>query len=189
MNKRDHLRRLEPENYRGDAVVHWTLTTRERRTGWLDVRFYYRFRELLTHSAFRYGFVCPIFCLMPDHIHMVWMGLFEQSDQLYAMKHFRKSVNESLRRIDHELQDQPFDQVLRDEERRSEGLQTLCNYIARNPERAGLVADDKYATYPYTGCLIPGYPSLRPFELTFWDEFDRTVSFLRREGLFRKPKT
>ena len=84
MNKRDHLRRLEPENYRGDAVVHWTLTTRERRTGWLDVRFYYRFRELLTHSAFRYGFVCPIFCLMPDHIHMVWMGLFEQSDQLYA---------------------------------------------------------------------------------------------------------
>ena len=36
------------------------------------------------------------------------MGLFVQSDQLLAMKQFRKSMNESLRRIGVELQDQAY---------------------------------------------------------------------------------
>lgn len=71
MPARDYLKRLDAAAYRGLAVVHWTLTIRERRTGWLDGRFYYHFRELLTHSLFRYAIVCPIFCLMPDHIHML----------------------------------------------------------------------------------------------------------------------
>ena len=35
--------------------MHWTLTMRDRRTGWLDARFYYHFRELLAHSQFRYA--------------------------------------------------------------------------------------------------------------------------------------
>jgi putative transposase len=76
MNKRDHLKRLPPEYYQGDAIVHWTLTIRTERQG----LFYYRFRELL---AFRYEFACPIFCLMPDHFHM--LGLSESCDQLLAI--------------------------------------------------------------------------------------------------------
>ncbi|MEM9659162.1 MAG: hypothetical protein AAF961_12445, partial [Planctomycetota bacterium] len=75
MAKRDHLRRLEEVEYQGYAVVHWTMTMRDRRTGWLDARMYYHFRELLTHSQFRYAIACPIFCLMPDHIHLMWMGI------------------------------------------------------------------------------------------------------------------
>lgn len=65
---RDHLRRLDASYYRGMVALHWSLTIRDRRVGWLSGLFYYRFRELVTHTAFRYGIACPIFCLMPDHL-------------------------------------------------------------------------------------------------------------------------
>ena len=62
----------------------------DRKQGWLNGLFYYRFREILTHTAFRYAIACPIFCLMPDHFHMVWMGLSDESDQLLAMNILEK---------------------------------------------------------------------------------------------------
>ncbi|TWU40201.1 hypothetical protein Q31b_35460 [Novipirellula aureliae] len=185
MSKRDHLKRLPLERYRGQAMVHWSLTIRGRRTGWLTVPFYYRFRELLAHACFRYGFACPMFCLMPDHFHMLWAGLFDGSEQLLAMKHFRKSVNQSLKRIKFDLQDQAYDHVLAESERIDNSFREVCDYIARNPERAGLVPVDEYASYPFTGVVVPGYPRLRPFDASFWDEFDRTVSYLIKEGLLR----
>lgn len=185
MSKRDHLRRLPREHYQADAIVHWSLTVAERKQGWLSATFYYRFRELLTHTTFRYGLACPIFCLMPDHMHMVWMGLFEDSDQLNAMKHFRTRCNESLQRIGFDLQDQPYDHVFKDDERRGQEFRHVCEYIARNPERAQLVGVDEFASYGFSGCIVPGYPELRPFRSDYWDRFDKTVSYLRKNGLFR----
>ncbi len=185
MRKRDHLQRLSPEHYQGDAIVHWSLTILDRKQGWLSPVFYYRFRELLTHSSFRYGFDCPIFCLMPDHFHMLWMGLSETCDQLLAMKHFRKTTNESLGRLSYELQDQAYDHVLCDHEKRGSGFREVVEYIARNPERANLIQPGEFASYKFSGCVIPGYPELRPFESEFWEKFDRVISFLRKEGLTR----
>ena len=185
MSKRDHLRRLSREHYLGNAIVHWSVTTVERKQGWLSAKFLYRFRELRTHSMFRYGLACPIFCLMPDHIHMVWMGLLEESDQLNAMKHFRPNCDESLKRIGFQLQDQAYDHVLNEEERRETEFRNVCLYVARNPERAGLVESGGYAAYPFVGCIVPGYPDLRPFDSGYWAELDKIVSFLRNDGLMR----
>lgn len=184
MNDRDHLRRLPREYYLADAIVHWTITMRDRKQGWLSVPFLYRFRELLTHTMFRYGLACPIFCLMPDHLHMVWMGLCQGSDQLNAMKHLRTTCNESLERIGFELQDQAFDHVFTGGERREDELRNTCEYIARNAERAGLVGPDEYASYGFNGCLVAGYPELRPFEDGYWDQFDKITSFLRETELY-----
>ena len=180
---RDHLHRLPESAYCGHAVVHWTLTIRERRTGWLSAKFYYHFRELLTHSQFRFAIACPIFCLMPDHIHLMWIGILEHSNQKLAMRHLRTLCNESLKTIGFEFQDQPYDHVLREEERQELAFIASCEYIARNPERAELVGVDEFAKYPFTGCLIPGYPELKPFESDYWTRFDRTVAWLRKNGL------
>lgn len=188
MSNRNHLKRLPPEFYQGEAIVHWSSTIKDRQQSWLNAAFLYRFRELLTHTVFRYQIVCPIFCLMPDHFHMIWMGLFTESDQLLAMKHFRKSVNESLHRIGCELQDQAYDHVLKEEESLEPAFRDVCDYVARNPERAGLVPPEEYCTYKCSGCLVPGYPQLRPFDEGFWNEYDRIVSYLRASGLFRTPK-
>ena len=183
--ERDHLKRLPPEYYQDQAYVHWTLTMQNRQKGWLQPVFYYKLRELLTHTTFRYGLCCPIFCCMPDHIHMLWLGIVDGSDQQLAMQHFRKRINQVLQVYDCRLQDQAYDHVLKEEERLEEGCRALVDYIARNPERAELVAEDEFASYPYTSCLVPGYPELKSFDSDFWTRFWRAYSFLKKNGMLR----
>jgi len=184
---KQRLKRLPPEYYRGVAWVHWTLTIEDRRQGWLDARFFYKFRELLTHVSFRDRIACPIFCLMPDHAHLLWCGLTETSDQLLAMRHLRTDLNDCLRRIGYELQRQAYDHVLKDDELERDALESLVEYIARNPERKGLVGDDAFAAYPYTGCLLPGYPQMKLFQADSWDRVWRTIAFLKRTECFHIP--
>ena len=104
--RNDYLKRLPPEYYRGQAYVHWTMTIHERKTGWLSPAFYYKFRELLTHTMFRYALCCPIYCCMPDHFHFIWMGILSGSDQRIAVKYFRKQLNLVLKKGDFKLQNQ-----------------------------------------------------------------------------------
>lgn len=94
-----YLRRLPPEYYRGRAVVHWSMTMENRKSGWLIPIFYYQFREILTHTAFRYGLACPIYCCMPDHIHLLWMGVVESCDQRLVARYFREQLNPILEKL------------------------------------------------------------------------------------------
>ncbi|HZI30731.1 MAG TPA: hypothetical protein VFF11_00215, partial [Candidatus Binatia bacterium] len=75
LNRAFYLPRLPRGYYQADAVVFWTLTVFDKVKGWLTSAFHQRFRELMLHTAAREGLACPIYCLMPDHIHLVWMGL------------------------------------------------------------------------------------------------------------------
>jgi putative transposase len=180
----DYLRRLPAEFYRGRAAVHWSMTLEDRKTGWLIPIFYYKFRELLTHAAFRYSFYCPIYCLMPDHIHMLWLGLSDHADQLLAARYLRAQLNRVLEKLGAQLQLQGYDHVLREDERQGEAFEAVVEYIARNPERAGLVPVDGFRTYQYTGCLIPGYPDLSPWRPGYWPLFWRLVNQFGKSGLF-----
>ena len=184
----DYLKRLPPEFYRGQACVHWFLTIEDRKTGWLVPIFYYKFRELLTHTMFRYGLCCPIFCLMPDHMHLLWLGILDSADQRLAMKFLRGQLHPILEKLHVQFQDQPYDHVLRDDERQPVALQNVVEYIARNPERKQLVPLDGYREYAYTGCLVPGYPDVKPFQPDFWDLFDRLYSKLRHQGLVQRER-
>ena len=181
----DCLQRLPPEYYRGQAYVHWSLTMEDRKTGWLIPILYYKFRELLTHAMFRYGICCPIYCLMPDHMHLLWLGILDGTDQRNAVKFFRGQLNHVLSKLDAHLQTQPYDHVLPEEEREKTPFEEVAEYIARNPERKGLVEPDCFADYKFTGCLVPGYPDLSPFQDGYWDLFWRLYSRLRTEGLIK----
>ncbi len=161
------------------------MTIQDRKTGWLTPTFYYQFREILTHAVFRYSFACPIHCLMPDHMHLLWIGIDDRSDQLKASAYFRKRLNESLRKLGCEFQHQPYDHVLKNEERIETEVTNLVDYIARNPERKQLVEVDHFWQYPYTDCLVPGYPELKIRQPDFWLRFWRIYSFLCKHGLFR----
>ncbi len=183
--KDDYLKRLPPEFYRGQAYVHWSMTMEDRKTGWLKPLFYYKFREILTHTMFRYGLACPIYCCMPDHIHLLWIGILDGADQRNAAKYFRKQLSPILAKLGVAFQRQPYDHVLRDEERAREPFATAVEYIARNPERAGLVKIDGYQDYPYTGCLVPGYPELNLWQPDYWDRFWRVYAYLAQHGLCR----
>jgi hypothetical protein len=89
VNRPFYLPRLPREYYQGDAVVHWTFPVELRATGWLDDSFHLPFRELMVHTTARYNLLCPIYSLMPDHLHFVWMGLSVESDQMVAIAFFK----------------------------------------------------------------------------------------------------
>ena len=184
----DYLRRLEAGAYQGQAYVHWSMSMEDRKKGWLIPIFYYKFREILTHTVFRYGLCCPIYCCMPDHIHLLWIGILDGSDQRNAAKFFRTQLNPILAKLGARFQPQPYDHVLREEDREQSAFEQVVEYIARNPERAGLVQADAFREYKYTGCLVPGYPDLNPWQYKFWDLFWRIYNNLRAEGLIRHAK-
>ena len=159
MNRAFSLPRLPREHYQGDAVVHWTLTMFDKTKGWLTPAFHSQFRELMLHAAAREGLLCPAYCLMPDHLHLVWMGLRLDTDQLNGMAFLRTYLEPALSPA--KLQPQAHDEVLREQRRKRNAFAKVCFYIIANPLRGELVA--KPEQWPFTGCIVPGYPKLNLF--------------------------
>ena len=162
-----YLPRLDPVFYQADAVVHWELNTSYRNTGWLTPELHCSFRELMVHVGVRYGLLCPVYCLMPEHIHLIWMGLRLNSDQLHAMAFLRTYLTPILSPV--KLQHQAYDHVLRDQERRRNAFAATCGYILANPVEAGLAK--RPDEYPFAGAIVPGYPKWHPCDDRFWPRF------------------
>ncbi|HAB16669.1 MAG TPA: hypothetical protein PLX89_15525 [Verrucomicrobiota bacterium] len=92
----EHLPRLARHHYQAHAVIHWQCAVEGRATGWLGEVFHARFRELLLHAAIRESLLCPVYCLMPDHFHVIWMGLRRDTDQRNGMKFLREFINQEF---------------------------------------------------------------------------------------------
>ena len=185
LNRAFYLPRLAREYYQADAVIHWTLTIFDRKQGWLTPEFHHQFRELMFHAAAREGLVCPIYCLMPDHLHLVWMGLRLDTDQLNGMAFLRTHLEPALKSA--KFQPQAQDNVLREEERQRNAFAKVCFYIAANPIRAELTKANE--VWPYTGCIVPGYPKLNPADEDFWSMFWKIFAKLRQPdaGNIKRP--
>jgi putative transposase len=183
--RRDYLRRLPPEHYRGTTYVHWSMTTEFRKQGWLTPESHSQFREILIHVAFRYGLLCPVYCLMPDHLHLLWLGLLPSTDQLNAIKFFRKHTNRILQRHQTSWQKQPHDHVLKEAEQEHNAVERVIDYICRNPERAGLVELGQLSAYPFSGCIFPGYPDVNLWNENYNERLWRSHELLTVNHLFR----
>jgi putative transposase len=185
LNRAFALPRLDRAHYQGDAVVHWTLTIYDRATGWLTPEFHFRFRELMFHAAAREGLVCPAYCLMPDHMHLIWMGLRLDTDQLNGMAFLRTHLEPALSRA--RFQRQAHDHVLREDERKRNAFAKVCFYITANPVRAGLVKEGQ--AWPFAGCVVPGYPILDIFGEGHWSKFWKIYGEMRQSesGTIKRP--
>ena len=165
MDLKGHLPRLAPEYYRGHAFVHWTLTINQRATGWLTPAFNHAWQLTLLHACARYNLACPAYVLMPDHAHLIWLGLTERdSDQRVAIEFLQKHLRLSLAPAD--WQRQPFDHVLLEHEREHGAFSMIANYILNNPVRARVAASVR--EWSNLGCCVPGYPSLDPRTADYW---------------------
>lgn len=163
------LKRLVAEHYRGRACVFWTHTTEHRAPLPLSAEFHARFREIMTHASARYGLACPAYCLMPDHLHLLWIGLSEISDQKLASSFLRRQLSPMLGSSS--WQRQAYDHVLRDEERKRNNFAATVEYIFENPVRKQLAA--VWHEYPYHGAVVAGYPDLKPRDPKFQEKFWR----------------
>jgi len=162
-----YLPRLSPDAYRCDAVVHWNLTIFDRETGWLSDSFHWTFRELMLHTAARERLFCPVYCLMPDHLHLVWMGLADETDQRHGMAFLRTHLEPALQPC--KFQPQAYDHGMKAEERRRNAFERVCWYILENPLRKGLVKHPRQ--WRYSGAIVPGYPKFHPLEEGYWELF------------------
>lgn len=169
MPTKGYLPRLSSEHYRGRAAVFWTYTVEKRGTGWLGAEFHQTFRELLLHASVREHLFCPVYILMPDHLHLIWMGMSDGSDQRRASVFLRQQLEPWL--TPYRWQHQAHDRVLRDQHRTPSAFAAICSYIAQNPVRSDLASGAQ--AWPFTGCMVPGYPSLHPLNADFWGKFWR----------------
>lgn len=170
-----HLPRLAAEFYRGRAFVHWTLTMENRATGWLTPNLHHAWQIVLLHACARYGLACPVYVLMPDHVHMMLVGLTERdSDQRVAIEFIRKHLLPALAPA--KWQQQPHDHVLRDNEREQGAFQAVAQYIFENPARAGLV--EQWQAYSFLGCCVAGYPEFDVRATDCWQRFWRCYNYL-----------
>lgn len=146
------------------------MTIQGRATGWLDQEMHRDVREVLIHAAARHHLACPIYCLMPDHAHFLWLGLGQRCDQLNAARFFRKHWNRLLEQRQVSLQPQGYEHVLNESERNPSAFEDTCLYIAHNPQRAELVED--WREWKHLGAVVAGFPQLDPRSLpAFWAEF------------------
>jgi putative transposase len=175
-----YLPRLKREFYQADAVVFWTLPIDHRQRGWLTDSFHAAFRELQLHAAAREGLLCPAYCLMPDHIHFVWMGVRAQADQRNGIKFLRAQLGPYLKPA--KFQHQAHDHVLTAAERHRKVFGLACaDYVLLNPFKAGLVTTP--ADWPHLGAVIPGYPRLKVFDADYWPWFWKHYFSVREPGM------
>ncbi len=104
---------------------------------------------------------------MPDHLHLVWMGMRRESDQLNAMRFLRRQLAPVLE--PHKFQHQAHDHVLREEEHKRGAFARVCFYVLANPVLAKLVTED--GVWPFSGAMVPGYPALHPRQEDFWEKY------------------
>ena len=91
----------------------------------------------------------PIYCFMPDHLHVMLDGQSAVSDAWQAMVEFKQRTGWWLKQHRPAIQWQKdfYDHVLRD----NEDLGAQVRYIAGNPVGKGLVQD--WRQYPHTGAI------------------------------------
>lgn len=123
--RKGNLPRLPPHRYQGYAVVFWTNTLEARARGWLTPAFHALFCEWMLHAAARERLFCPAYCLMPDHVHLVRMGLRRETDQRNAMKFLRTHPEPALGE-GRQWQHQPHDHVLREKEHQRTAFAKTC---------------------------------------------------------------
>lgn len=165
------LPRLDPANYSGRTYVFWTHTTGQRAKFALTNELHYFFREMLLHTCTRYRLATPVYCIMPDHIHLLWIGLNSESDQLKASSFLRKYFGLGILPL--RWQRQAHDHVVREDERASGRYGDTIQYILNNPVRAGLA--ENWIDYPYLGAMLPGYPDLERRDPNFHDRFWKLI--------------
>ena len=178
-----YLPRLRREFYQADAVVFWTMPIAHRARGWLSESFHAAFREMMLHTAMREGLLCPAYCLMPDHLHLVWMGLRRESDQRNGAKFFRAQLSRCL--VPARFEHQAYDHVLKPEERQRHAFSVACaDYVLLNPLKAGLVKTP--GDWPYLGAVVPGYPRLNPLDGEYWPWLWKHYWAAREPGIERR---
>jgi putative transposase len=138
--------------YEGQKTVAYTILVHDRKPLFRKAEVVDRLIEILAVRLEGHQCDAPIYCFMPDHLHVLVRGLHERANSKHAIDKFKLSAGIWLRTNQPEfrLKHDYFDHIVRC----SEDWRAQAQYIALNPVRAGLI--EHASDYPYTGCIGAG---------------------------------
>ena len=133
----------------GRINVHFTICVRDRKAIFRDETLVRKLVELLEQKLKETNCDSPVYCFMPNHLHLLVRGRSEDATPKVAIDKFKLSAGIWLgtHRAGMKLQHDYYDHIIRSHDDWREQAQ----YIARNPVRAGLVENP--LDYPFTGCI------------------------------------
>jgi putative transposase len=142
--------RLYPAKYRGVRWYFITLCCAERRLTFGDSGRASWIIDHLRRESAAHGFAVHAYCVMPDHLHVLVMGLDETSDLLVFLKQLKQKSGYEFRRKFHLYlwQKKFYDHILRQED----SVPRVAGYIWMNPVRKGFCSDPR--EYPYSGSFV-----------------------------------
>ncbi len=153
--------RLPESAYRGKKCVAITAVEIQRRPILSNDQIHNAVRDCLSSACSRFNCLVPIYCIMPDHLHVLILGEAEASEPKKAIERFKWEIGSWF--VNHQnparFQKDFYDHIVR----RSEGWESQARYIALNPVRRQLVMD--IVSWPYTGSI--GF-DLEEFLLESW---------------------
>ena len=145
--------RLKEFNYADPNMVFFlTLCARDKKRVFIHDAFNIESIDCIKEERQRVGHALYVYCLMPDHLHMLVSPL----ESAVPVTQFMGRLSSKITRLSWKhgfsgklLQRSFYDHVIRKEE----DLQNVSEYILNNPVRKGLT--DKWEDYPYSGFLDP----------------------------------
>jgi REP element-mobilizing transposase RayT len=161
-------RRLSGVSYVGLQRYSVTVCTAFRKRIFENFEIGADIASQILRVAADFQFDLTVYCLMPDHVHLLAAAQCEASDLPSFVKHakqitgfaYRQSTGQSL------WQRGYYDRILRDDE----ASLTVAKYILENPIRAGLTTT--LGEWPLAGSSVYSWPEL----LTAWEAQTRTGS-------------
>jgi REP-associated tyrosine transposase len=145
---REKPHRLPRNAYVGRVNVAFTACVADRQN-LFDEDVVSAFVDTLRQALSKFDCSAPVYCFMPDHLHVIIQGDAEHSDTRAAMAAFKQKSGFwlSRHRPGRAWQKDFWDHALRCDE----DLGAQVRYIAENPVRKGLVRC--WRDYPFTGAI------------------------------------
>jgi putative transposase len=142
--------RLAGFDYVGPQRYFLTLCTFARRHTLRDPAIASMVESHFLRTADQMAFAVLVYCLMPDHLHLLLEGITPAADLCRFVKRAKQGTGQRYaHRVRAPLwQAGYYERVLRP----SDDVQEYVRYIVENPVRAGLV--HAVADYPYVGSSV-----------------------------------
>jgi REP element-mobilizing transposase RayT len=150
--KRKSTRLKEFDYASPNAVFFLTACALSNREVFKDPNFVFQSIDYIKSESIRLGHAIYVFCLMPDHIHILLSPLESGIPVTQYMSGLISKITHLSWRYGYSgklMQRSFYDHVVRKEE----DLRQITEYILNNPVRKGLV--EKWEDYPFCGLVDP----------------------------------
>ncbi len=146
---REKKHRLPVEFYRGKISVAFTLCTKGNFSFLEHSELVEICIGILRKNSSLCGCIVPVYCFMPDHLHLVLFGVKDDANLWKAVVQFKQKTGFYLKKDCSQFQWQKdfYDHIIRQDE----NLLTQIRYILDNPVRRGLV--NNWNDYPLIGSI------------------------------------